>query len=159
MGHSGRDKTFDEVKRNYSWINLSSVNMSLKTCPAYNTRKPIKKSKAGKPLISLGFLTHVQVDLIDMTSHPDGEFKWILHARDHFTKFSWTYALTSKKASWVAEKLTKLFCTFGPAKILQSDNGKEFVAKVKTEITNMWPGLVIIRGRPRHPQSQGHRKR
>ena len=69
-----------------------------------------------------------------MTSHPDGEFKWILHARDHFTKFSWTYALTSKKASWVAEKLTKLFCTFGPAKILQSDNGKEFVAKVKLKL-------------------------
>ena len=32
---------------------------------------------------------------------PDGRYKWILHARDHFSKFSWTRALTSKKASEV----------------------------------------------------------
>ena len=46
-----------------------------------------------------------------------------------------------------------MFCSFGPAKILQSDNGKEFVAKVVTEIGNLWSELVIIHGRPRHPQN------
>ena len=155
VGHSGRDKTFHEVKSNYAWINTNAVNLFLKTCCECNTRKSVKKPKAGKPIISLGFLTRVQVDLIDMTSHPDENFKWILHARDHFTKYSWTFPLTSKKADEVAEKLIEMFCSFGPAKILQSDNGKEFVAKVVTEISNLWPGLVIIHGRPRHPQSQG----
>ena len=155
VGHKGRDKTFDEVKKNYSWINRKAVQMFLQTCPTCNTRQPLKKPKAGKPIISLGFLTRVQVDLIDMTSRPDEDYKWILHARDHFTKYSWAYPLTSKRADEVAEKLTEIFCSFGPAKILQSDNGKEFAAKVINEIANMWPGLVIIHGRPRHPQSQG----
>ena len=37
----------------------------------------------------------------------------------------------------------------------QSDNGLEFVAAVIREVVKQWPGMKIIRGRPRHPQSQG----
>ena len=44
---------------------------------------------------------------------------------------------------------------FGPPKILQSDNGREFVATVINNITELWPGLVIVHGRPRRPQTQG----
>ena len=39
--------------------------------------------------------------------------------------------------------------------IFQSDNGLEFVASVIRELVTQWPGTKIIRGRPRHPQSQG----
>ena len=65
VGHTGRDKTFDEVKNNYSWVNRN-VQLFLQTCPTCNTRQPLKKPKVGKLVISLGFLTRVQVDLIDM---------------------------------------------------------------------------------------------
>ena len=53
-------------------------------------------------------------------------------------------------------KAIKIFCSFGPAKILQSDNRREFVTKVINEIANQWPGLVIIHGHDRHPQSGMH---
>jgi len=39
--------------------------------------------------------------------------------------------------------------------ILQSDNGREFVNQVITEIMSMWPAAKLVHGRPRHPQSQG----
>jgi len=39
--------------------------------------------------------------------------------------------------------------------ILQSDNGKEFVAAIIRELVSLWPDTKIINGRPRHPQSQG----
>ncbi|CAF2057370.1 unnamed protein product [Rotaria magnacalcarata] len=55
----------------------------------------------------------------------------------------------------VAETLKSIFYQFGPPRILQSDNGREFVAKVILDLTKLWPGLLIINGRPRHPQSQG----
>ena len=118
VGHTGRDKTFDKVKKNYAWVNRNMVLFFPQTCPVCNTRKPVKQPKAGKPIISLSFLTRVQVDLIDMSSRPDEDYKWSLHARDHFTKYSWAYPLTSKRADEVAEKLTDIFCQFGPAKIL-----------------------------------------
>ena len=72
-------------------------------------------------------MTRLQVDLIDMRSVASGGFNFILHAKDHFTKFSWLYALPTKEAKYVAEKLRNIFYTFGAPRILQSDNGKEFV--------------------------------
>ena len=155
VGHAGRDKTWAEVHANYGWVRWDCIPIFLSTCPACTVRVPLKKPPAGRPIISLGFLTRVQMDLIDMSSHPDDECKWILHLRDHYSKFSWAHALTSKRASEVAAKLVQTFCLFGFPRLLQSDNGKEFVAAVIEELTKAWPGLTIIHGRPRHPQSQG----
>ena len=155
VGHSGRTKTWDDIRSNYSWVRHPLIQLYISTCAACSTRVPVKNPPAGKPIISLGFLTRVQMDLIDMTSRPDGEKKWILHMRDHFSKFSWTHALESKRAVEVAEALLKTFCLFGCPKILQSDNGKEFTAAVIHDLSKLWPGMTIIHGRPRHPQSQG----
>jgi hypothetical protein len=118
-------------------------------------RRPLKSHVIPTVIVSLGFMTRLQIDLVDMRTRPDGELKWILHCRDYFTKYSWVYALPSKEARHVAENLLQLFFQFSPCKILQSDNGKKFTAKVIKDMKIMWPGLVILNGRPRHPQSQG----
>ncbi|CAF2918564.1 unnamed protein product [Rotaria sp. Silwood2] len=97
----------------------------------------------------------MQMDLIDMRSTEFNDFKWIFHAKDHFSKYSWLYPMMSKEATNVASILQSIFYQFGPPKILQSDNGREFVARVILDLQKNWPGLVIINGRPRHPQSQG----
>lgn len=72
-------------------------------------------------------MTRLQMDLIDMRSVAFHGFNFILHVKDHFTKFSWLTPLPSKEAKHVADFLCQLFYTFGPPRILQSDNGKEFV--------------------------------
>ncbi|CAF1545738.1 unnamed protein product [Didymodactylos carnosus] len=110
-------------------------------------------SKSNNPVITYEQLyTTIKKDLIDMRSMPDDELQWILHAKDHFTKFSWAYPLKTKEAQPVAEKLLQQFYTFGPPRILQSDNGKEFVARVIKDLKNTWSDLVIING---SPQTQG----
>ena len=43
--------------------------------------------------------------------------------------------------------------------ILQSDNGSEFTAQVITELKELWLQLIMVHGKPRHPQSQGSVKR
>jgi transposase InsO family protein len=101
------------------------------------------------------FLSRVQVDLISFTFQPVGEYKYICHVRDHFTRFSWARCLTSKRASEVAIFLYDIFTVFGAPIILQSDNGKEFTADIIAELLTLWPEVHIINGRPRHPQSQG----
>ncbi|KAK7097055.1 KRAB-A domain-containing protein 2-like [Littorina saxatilis] len=153
--HSGRDKTWHEVKTNYSGIKYDAIDVFLKTCTSCSTRKVHQNAPSGKPMINLTFLLRLQVDLIDYRNRPDGDFKWVLHARDHFTKFSWAYALKSKCAQEVADAMINQFSVFGAPKIMQTDNGREFTARVINELTTMWPGMVIIHGRPRHPQSQG----
>ncbi|CAF4642428.1 unnamed protein product, partial [Rotaria socialis] len=154
-GHGGRDKMRHEVMQHYIWIPSKIIDTFLTTCVSCQVRRPIKSHVIPTAIVSLGFMTRLQMDLIDMRTRPDGEFKWILHCRDHFTKFSWAYALPSKEARYVAENLIQLFFQFGPSHILQSDNGNEFTAQVIKNLKIMWPGLVILNGRPRHPQSQG----
>jgi hypothetical protein len=51
--------------------------------------------------------------------------------------------------------LILIFGIQGAPMILQSDNGREFVAEVIVKVMSLWPDVVIVHGRPRHPQSQG----
>lgn len=96
-------------------------------CDACQVRRSVQKPICGKPIVSISFMTRLQVDLIDMRSVSFDGINFILHANDHFTKFSWSFSLPSKEAKHVAIQLRTIFYTFGPPKILQSDNGKEFV--------------------------------
>ena len=90
-----------------------------------------------------------------MRALPDGDYKYIVHARDHFSRYSWASPMKSKEAINVAAFLYHIFTQFGSPTILQTDNGKEFTAKIIRNLVKMWPGTIIINGRPRHPQSQG----
>ncbi|CAF4573796.1 unnamed protein product, partial [Rotaria sp. Silwood2] len=80
VGHSGRDKTWGEVKKLYSGIPLQAVCLYINMCDACQVRRSFPKAPVGKPIVCVGFLTRLQLD---------------------------------------------------------------------------WPELIIINGRPRHPQSQG----
>ncbi|XP_041347825.1 uncharacterized protein LOC121367580 [Gigantopelta aegis] len=75
--------------------------------------------------------------------------------QDHLTKFCVLRPLTSKRAAGVAFQLLDIFLLLGAPCVLQSDNGSEFTAHVITELKVLWPELVMVHGKPRHPQSQG----
>ena len=50
----------------------------------------------------------------------------------------------------------RVFPYLGLPKILQSDNGREFVNEIVKKVVRSWLGeIVIISGHPRHSQSQG----
>ena len=62
-----------------------------------------------------------------MRSCPDGEYKWIGHYKDHFSKFSIIWAQKRKCAYETIKNVERfVFSFFGAPKIMQSDNGKEF---------------------------------
>ena len=92
-----------------------------------------------------------------MRHNPDQSYNYIAHYMDHWSKFHILWALMNKSAVEVAMGLVRgVFPYIGLPKILQSDNGREFVNEVVRECLHLWPGeVVIINGRPRHSQSQG----
>ena len=55
----------------------------------------------------------------------------------------------------VAWNLVDIFLFLGAPHILQSDNGREFTAEMVSELKEIWPDLLLVHGKPRHPQSQG----
>ena len=44
---------------------------------------------------------------------------------------------------------------FGAPFILKSDNGREFAHNIIQNLADMWPGMKLVHGKPRHSQSQG----
>ena len=95
------------------------------------------------------------VDLTDMQSEPDGDYQLIVNYQDHLNKFTILRTLKGKTAEEVAYQLMDIFCMFGAAFILQSDNGHEFVNKIIQNVAKMWPGMKLVHGTPRHSPSQG----
>ena len=94
-------------------------------------------------------MTRVQMDLIDMRTRPDHSsgnvFKWILQLKDHFTKFCWAQPLETKEAREVHSAVRNIFFNFGPPRILQSDNGREFVNDLMNSLEDDFPGILLSR--------------
>ena len=75
--------------------------------------------------------------------------------QDHLTKFVAIHPRTPKRAVEVAYQLMDIFPLFGAPHILQSDNDSEFTAQIISDLKELLPELVIVHGKPCHPQSQG----
>ena len=109
------------------------LDLFVQCCPTCCRRKPRKPQSAGhKPILTKGFGSRGQVDLIDFQSCADGDFKFLLTYQDHGTKLCEIIPLTSKRAAAVAFALLEIFTRIGAPAILQSDNGREFSAIAHT---------------------------
>ncbi|VVC44890.1 Ribonuclease H-like domain, partial [Cinara cedri] len=82
------------------------------------------------------------------------QFEYVRYAIDYCNKFSFLRSLESKHAS-EAINLPSIFLIFSAFKILQNNNGREFVNSIIIELKELWPGgCVIIYGPARYPQIQ-----
>lgn len=79
-GHGGRDRMRHALKDQYANVTYDMILEFLKHCEACQSKK--SSGFVVKPIIETGYLKRVQVDLIDMQSRPDGQFKWILVFQD-----------------------------------------------------------------------------
>nr|XP_022909346.1 KRAB-A domain-containing protein 2-like [Onthophagus taurus] len=156
-GHGGRNRMMKELKSKYNNITIEIVVVYLNMCEPCQKKMSIKKKGfVVKPIKSNEFNSRCQVDLIDMQSQADGEFKFIMVYQDHLTKFLQLRALKTKRAEEVAYHLLDVFTIFGAPCILHTDdNGREFANKVIEELCHMWNEPKIVHGKPRHSQSQG----
>lgn len=148
-------------------------------CPICIQRQTRSRPVAGlKPIVTYGFGTRGQVDLIDFQSMPDGSFRFLMNYMDHGVKFLFSIPIVQKTGSSIAVALLQIFTVIGPPMILQSDNGSEFhgaamndrqrrvygklvrltddeIDEIITEIKQLWPECRMVRGSPRHSQSNG----
>jgi transposase InsO family protein len=82
-----------------------------------------------------------------------------MNYQGHLTKFTIPRPLKSKTAEEVAYQIIDIFCMFGAPFILHSGNGCEFANKIIQNLADMWPGIKLVHGKPRHSQSQGAAER
>ncbi|XP_067140873.1 KRAB-A domain-containing protein 2-like [Centruroides vittatus] len=155
-GHGGRTRMLKELQVKYKNITYEVVMLYLNLCKQCQIKHSApKKGIVVKPTISSELNSRCQVDLIDLQSHRDGEYKFIMVYKDHSTKFVQLRPLKTKTAEEVAYHLLHIFLTFGVPAILQSDNGREFCNRVISELCAMWKDVKIVHGKHRHSQTQG----
>lgn len=155
-GHGGEKKMRFFIADKYDNVTqkmIAAFVSNCETCQKKKTRP--NKGLVVRPLQTKNILERGQVDLIVMESAPDRGFKYILNYQDHFSKFLFLRPMKTKTAAETAYNLIDIFCMITPPTVLQSDNGREFTAHVIMEMVEIWPGLSIVHGSPRHPQSQG----
>ena len=160
-GINAMSKAFNE-KYHYRG-SFRCIREFLKTCKSCKVNNPLSNTQVAppKPIRSYGPMQRIQYDLIDMApksrSHMTNNawgYRYILSVKCCFSKFCWLFPLKSKKAYEVYSCIKLLFEKEGFPEILQSDNGKEFVNRLIKSFLEDY-GVRMVRGRPRHPQSQG----
>ena len=151
--HAGRDKVWAAVQHKYYGIARQDVTFILKLCKNCALNRPATTKAPLVPIITERAWERVQIDLIDMRHEPSGQFKWILHIKDHFSKYTQLYPLKSKHAEPIAEAFALFIAAFLPPKIVQADNGKEFKGALLILLRKY--GIQVINGAPRSPQTQG----
>ena len=155
-GHGARDVMYHKVKDLYANVTREILQLFTNLCKNCQLKKrKVRKSLVVKPIIREAMNSRCQLDLIDMQSQPDGDYKWIFNYQDHLTKFVVLKPLKNKETISVATKLVDIFCLFGSPCILQSDNGREFASNVVKFVAKSWPSCKVVHGKPRHSQSQG----
>ena len=124
--HAGRDKVWATIQQKYYGINKHEVAFILKQCKNCTLNRPNTTKAPLVPIISGRAWERVQIDLIDMRHEPSGQYKWILHIKDHFSKYTQLYPLKSKHAEPIANCFALFIAAFLPLKIMQANNRKEF---------------------------------
>ncbi len=135
--HMGQERTWTYCKDKYFNVSQNLVNHCCKTCIVCCKKNLVTKPTKGsrKPIKSRTFRERFQFDLIDFCklrkSDPFGVLmRWLLVIKNQATWFIHLCALPRKRANLVAYKLQEMFGVIGYPKIMHSDNGKEFRAKV-----------------------------
>ena len=76
------------MKRRHTGIPQQAVSVFINMRNICQTQRSFPKVASGKPIISIGFLTRLQIGLIEMRSWQYNGYNFILHANDHFTNLA-----------------------------------------------------------------------
>lgn len=121
VGHGGRDRLRNELKRKYCNVTTQVIMIYLKFCQSCQKKAPVpKKGLVTNPILHSAFNSRAQIDLIDYQSQEYEGYRYIMVYQDHLTKFVILRALKRKHAEGIAAQLVEIYTTFGAPTILHS---------------------------------------
>lgn len=152
--HQGTAKTWYEISIRYHGIPKRIVSYMLRQCTVCHTQAPNQRPAPIQPIVSQQVMERIQMDLIDMRQSPDGDYKWILHIKDHFSRFCMLYPLRHDREQEVMRCILEWIAILGPPAILQTDYGAAFANEPVTRLAHEHR-IQICHGSSGRPRSQG----
>jgi len=96
------------------------VKYLIKKCGICHKKAANQSRGSLTPIISTELFEYLQLDLIDFRHQPDApyspsgpKYHWVMHLKDHFSKFTQLYPLQVKSSAEVAMRMSEWINAFG----------------------------------------------
>ena len=158
-GHTGVRKTYDRVVRRFFWPKLrKDISSYVKSCHVCQlTGKPNQKIPVA-PLQPTAAVSnpfeHLIVDCVGPLPRSKSGHSFLLTVMCQSTRYPSAYPLRSITAKSVLKALTSFMSVFGIPKVIQSDQGSNFMSKLFARALQQLKAKHNISS-AYHPQSQG----
>lgn len=160
VAHVGMNKLEQLAEKCYFKISREVIRDVISKCVSCAQAQPLKTKDKMVHIKAFSPGERFQIDLIDMRqfSNNNDNYNWLFVLIDIYSKFCIVKKLKDKSGDSVTQAFQSVIYKYGPPKILQSDNGKEFKNE---KMEKLCENFKIVRkfGRPRYPQSQGQVER
>lgn len=158
-GHLGVRKTYNRILKHFFWPGLKSdvtrYCRSCHVCQIAGKPNQVVPPAPLKPIPVLGDpFEHVLIDCVGPFKKSKSGNQFLLTVMCLATRFPEAIPLRKVTAPVVVKALVKFFSTFGLPKIVQSDQGTNFMSKLfKQVMQNL--GITHRTSSAYHPESQG----
>ncbi|KAL4084258.1 hypothetical protein QTP88_028083 [Uroleucon formosanum] len=156
--HLGVHKVYNKIRTRYHWpLMHKQIKAYVTSCIHCQKRKPDKSKQVGKMLtysIESGIpFSDVTIDYVGPLM-PSRGFRYILVATCRVTKYCVAKACRNADAKSTTAFLLDLLLSYGAMKVVRSDNGTHFTAKVISDILTAL-NIKKTEGIAYRPTSQG----
>ena len=158
-GHLGVTKTYARILKHFFWPGLKQdVSQYCRTCPTCQlTGKPNQTIPAAPlcPIPAVGEpFERVIIDCVGPLPRTKSGNQYLLTIMCAATRFPEAVPLRKITATSVVKALTKFFATWGFAKVVQTDQGTNFLSRVFKQVMKIL-SIEHIVSSAYHPESQG----
>lgn len=158
-GHLGVKKTYDRVLRHFFWPRLKrDVSAFCKTCHTCQmTGKPNQKIRPA-PLCPIAVtenpFEYLLVDCVGPLPKSKSGNNYLLTVMCKCTRYPAAFPLRSIKVKPVLKALNSFMSTFGIPKVIQTDQGSNFMSRTFTQVLKQLQVKHNVSS-AYHPESQG----
>jgi len=136
--HFGAQTTFDRIEKEYYWKNMmKQIEEYIKKClPCIRNNSMIPLNHPAKATIIRNLFDRIAMDISGGFPESKNGYTKILIIVEYLSKLIKVYALKTKSAEEIAEKLWLWITTYGPPKEILTDQGTEFLNNVIEKMIN-----------------------
>uniref|UniRef100_A0A3B3H3T2 Gypsy retrotransposon integrase-like protein 1 n=1 Tax=Oryzias latipes TaxID=8090 RepID=A0A3B3H3T2_ORYLA len=158
-GHMGVRKTLDRVTRHFYWPGVKSdVTGYCKTCHVCQVVGKPNQTIPRAPLHPIPAIgepfEHVLVDCVGPLPRTKSGNQYLLTMMCTATRFPEAVPLRTITATAVSKALVKFFTLFGLPRVIQTDQGTNFMSRVFSQVLQQF-SIKHCTSSAYHPESQG----